>query len=606
MKTSGIGGQAVMEGVMMRNGSDYAVAVRMPDKTIEVKKDKYKSASSKNAFFRLPIIRGVVTFVDSMVLGMRTLTYSAELVEGGQEEEEPSAFEKFLIKIFKEKAANIVMGLVVFISVLLAVGLFVLLPTFVAGLLGGIIRSATKQTLVEGLIRLALFLLYVWLISLMNDIKRTYMYHGAEHKCINCVENGLDLTVENVRKSSRFHKRCGTSFTFIVVFLSIILFMFIRTDVMVLKVIFRLLLIPVIAGISYEFIRFAGKSESKIVNILSQPGMWLQRITTKEPDDEMIEVGIASVEAVFDWRPFVENVREKAKASSNVSKKEKVSKKDNDAKSDDISDNSNNQGISEDGFVINAEFSDVRETRKKHSNRKSDMFKLDLEDVADENDNYDEGYHLKDDLFELDDLEEIGELEKVDLENDLMEEIGIDKPEDEETDESHVENEFESQITEDASVISEPREAVVEEAVVEEAVVEEPAADAVTNNEELEETIAWKTTENENVEEPVTEPATENEDIAESEDLHEYTEEADEEDEADEADDEDEEDDEPAKNIQGLRGFFGGMRRKKNAPKAREHIARHRTMTDYDEDYDESDELLAELDRMFSEDKKDE
>ena len=601
MKTSGIGGQAVMEGVMMRNGSDYAVAVRMPDKTIEVKKDKYKSASSKNAFFRLPIIRGVVTFVDSMVLGMRTLTYSAELVEGGQEEEEPSAFEKFLIKIFKEKAANIVMGLVVFISVLLAVGLFVLLPTFVAGLLGGIIRSATKQTLVEGLIRLALFLLYVWLISLMNDIKRTYMYHGAEHKCINCVENGLDLTVENVRKSSRFHKRCGTSFTFIVVFLSIILFMFIRTDVMVLKVIFRLLLIPVIAGISYEFIRFAGKSESKIVNILSQPGMWLQRITTKEPDDEMIEVGIASVEAVFDWRPFVENVREKAKASSNVSKKEKVSKKDNDAKSDDISDNSNNQGISEDGFVINAEFSDVRETRKKHSNRKSDMFKLDLEDVADENDNYDEGYHLKDDLFELDDLEEIGELEKVDLENDLMEEIGIDKPEDEETDESHVENEFESQITEDASVISEPREAVVEEAVV-----EEPAADAVTNNEELEETIAWKTTENENVEEPVTEPATENEDIAESEDLHEYTEEADEEDEADEADDEDEEDDEPAKNIQGLRGFFGGMRRKKNAPKAREHIARHRTMTDYDEDYDESDELLAELDRMFSEDKKDE
>lgn len=587
MKTSGIGGQAVMEGVMMRNGSDYAVAVRMPDKTIEVKKDKYKSASSKNAFFRLPIIRGVVTFVDSMVLGMRTLTYSAELVEGGQEEEEPSAFEKFLIKIFKEKAANIVMGLVVFISVLLAVGLFVLLPTFVAGLLGGIIKSATKQTLVEGLIRLALFLLYVWLISLMNDIKRTYMYHGAEHKCINCVENGLDLTVENVRKSSRFHKRCGTSFTFIVVFLSIILFMFIRTDVMVLKVIFRLLLIPVIAGISYEFIRFAGKSESKIVNILSQPGMWLQRITTKEPDDEMIEVGIASVEAVFDWRPFVENVREQAKASSNVSKKEKVSKKDNDAKSDDISDNSNNQGILEDGFVINAEFSNVRETRKKHSNRKSDMFKLDLEDVADENDNYDEGYHLKDDLFELDDLEEIGELEKVDLENDLMEEIGIDKPEDEETDESHVENEFESQITEDASVISEPKEAVVEEA----------AADAVTNNEELEETIAWKTTENENLEESVTEPAAENEDLAESEDLHEYTEEADE---------ADEEDDEPAKNIQGLRGFFGGMRRKKNAPKAREHIARHRTMTDYDEDYDESDELLAELDRMFSEDKKDE
>lgn len=309
MKTSGIGGQAVMEGVMMRNGKDYAVAVRKPDNTIELKKDVYISAASKNVFFRLPLVRGVVAFVDSLILGMSTLTYSSEVIEGDDEDYEPGRFEKFLISVFKEKAADVVMSLVVIISILVAVGLFVLLPTFVAGLLGGVIKDELKQTAVEGGIRLLLFILYVWLISLMKDIKRTYMYHGAEHKCINCIEAGKDLTVENVRKSSRFHKRCGTSFLFIVMFISIIMFMFIRVDNFALKILFRLLLIPVISGISYEFIRLAGSKDNLLLNILSAPGMCLQRITTREPDDDMIEVGIASVEAVFDWKSFVETVR---------------------------------------------------------------------------------------------------------------------------------------------------------------------------------------------------------------------------------------------------------------------------------------------------------
>ncbi len=309
MKTSGIGGQAVMEGVMMRNGKDYAVAVRKPDNTIELKKDVYISAASKNVFFRLPLVRGVVAFVDSLILGMSTLTYSSEVIEGDDEDYEPGRFEKFLISVFKEKAADVVMSLVVIISILVAVGLFVLLPTFVAGLLGGLIKDELKQTAVEGGIRLLLFILYVWIISLMKDIKRTYMYHGAEHKCINCIEAGKDLTVENVRNSSRFHKRCGTSFLFIVMFISIIMFMFIRVDNFALKILFRLLLIPVISGISYEFIRLAGSKDNLLLNILSAPGMCLQRITTREPDDDMIEVGIASVEAVFDWKSFVETVR---------------------------------------------------------------------------------------------------------------------------------------------------------------------------------------------------------------------------------------------------------------------------------------------------------
>ena len=201
------------------------------------------------------------------------------------------------------------MGGTVVLSVVLAVAIFMMLPYYISSFFQKIITSQWAVALLEGVIRLVIFVGYVALISLMKDIKRVYMYHGAEHKCINCIEHGLDLNVENVRKSSRFHKRCGTSFLLIVMLVSVLFFMFIRVDSPLLRVVYRLVLIPVIAGVSYEFIRLAGRSDNVIVNLLSKPGMWLQRITTSEPDDEMIEVGIASVEAVFDWKPYVEEIR---------------------------------------------------------------------------------------------------------------------------------------------------------------------------------------------------------------------------------------------------------------------------------------------------------
>lgn len=308
MKSSGIGGQAVMEGVMMKNKSEYAVAVRKSDNKIEIKKDKVKSEEDRPKFFRLPIIRGVVNFVDSLMLGVSTLTYSASFFEE-EEEVEPTKLEKAFAKIFKDKAEAVTMGFCVVLSLVIAIGMFMILPMLISNFLGGVITNTSLQILVEGVIRITLFVLYVMLISLMKDIKRTFMYHGAEHKTINCIEHGLDLTVENVRKQSKQHKRCGTSFLLIVMFISVIFFMFIRCETVWLKIILRLLLVPVIAGVSYEFLKLCGRSESKIVNILSKPGMWLQKLTTREPDDSMIEVAIASVEAVFDWKPYVEEVK---------------------------------------------------------------------------------------------------------------------------------------------------------------------------------------------------------------------------------------------------------------------------------------------------------
>lgn len=308
MKSSGIGGQAVMEGVMMKNKSEYAVAVRKSDNKIVIKKDKVKSEEDRPKFFRLPVIRGVVNFVDSLMLGVSTLTYSASFFEE-EENVEPTKLEKAFAKVFKDKAEAVTMGFCVVLSLVIAIGMFMILPMLISNFLGGKITSTNLQILVEGVIRITLFVLYVMFISLMKDIKRTFMYHGAEHKTINCIEHGLDLTVENVRKQSKQHKRCGTSFLLIVMFISVIFFMFIRCETVWLKIVIRLLLVPVIAGVSYEFLKLCGRSESKIINILSKPGMWLQRLTTREPDDSMIEVAIASVEAVFDWKPYVEEVR---------------------------------------------------------------------------------------------------------------------------------------------------------------------------------------------------------------------------------------------------------------------------------------------------------
>ena len=305
MKMSGIGGQAVMEGVMMKNKQDYAIAVRKPNGEIEVKNDTFVSLSEKHKIFGLPILRGMVTFVESLMIGMKSLTYSSSFYE--DEDVPPSKFETAFNRIFKEKAEAVMMVLTVLFSILLTVGLFVLVPFVGANFFGKYIESYVVLSICEGVFRLALFIGYVLLISQMNDIKRVFMYHGAEHKTINCIEHGYELNIENVRKQSREHKRCGTSFLVYVMFISIIFFTCIQVENPVWKVALRLLLVPVIAGISYEFIRFAGRSNSAIMNFLSRPGMWVQGLTTKEPTDDMIEVAIKSVEAVFDWGPFVDS-----------------------------------------------------------------------------------------------------------------------------------------------------------------------------------------------------------------------------------------------------------------------------------------------------------
>ena len=307
MKSSGIGGQAVMEGIMMRNGSEYSVAVRKENGEIEVKKETYKGVGSKCKLFRLPFIRGIFSFVDSLVLGMKSLNYSASLfMEDGEEEEEPGRFEKWLQKKFGDKAEKVIMDLTMVISIILAMGIFMVFPTWVSTLMKPLLGNGIWMALFEGVLRIAIFIAYVGLISLMPDIKRTYMYHGAELKCINCIEHGLPLTVENVMKSSKEHKRCGTSFLLIVMVISILFFLVIRPETLWLRLVSRILLIPVIAGVSFEFLRLAGNSDNPVVNLLSKPGLMLQGLTTKEPDEKMAEVAICAVEAVFDWKAYEE------------------------------------------------------------------------------------------------------------------------------------------------------------------------------------------------------------------------------------------------------------------------------------------------------------
>ena len=306
MKSSGIGGQAVMEGIMMRNGSEYSVAVRKENGEIEVKKETYKGVGSKCKLFRLPFIRGIFSFVDSLVLGMKSLNYSASLFMEDGEEEEPGRFEKWLQKKFGDKAEKVIMDLTMIISIILAMGIFMVFPTWVSTLMKPLLGNGIWMALFEGVLRIAIFIAYVGLISLMPDIKRTYMYHGAEHKCINCIEHGMPLTVENVMKSSKEHKRCGTSFLLIVMVISILFFLVIRPETLWLRLVSRILLIPVIAGVSFEFLRLAGNSDNPVVNLLSKPGLMLQGLTTKEPDEKMAEVAICAVEAVFDWKAYEE------------------------------------------------------------------------------------------------------------------------------------------------------------------------------------------------------------------------------------------------------------------------------------------------------------
>ena len=327
MKSSGIGGQAVLEGIMMRNGGKYAVAVRKPDKEIIIDVKEHVGLTEKYKFLNVPFVRGVFKFIESLVIGIKTLTYSAEFFEEEEDEvkktssknieEENAQAEKLDVKEEDKKEKNsklegFLMGLTVCFSVLFSVGLFIVLPFFIGEFFRKIvgIESNTVIAIFEGIARISIFILYLVLISKMKDIQRTFMYHGAEHKCINCIEHGMELNVENVKKNSRLHKRCGTSFLLFVVVISIISFILVSAIIPAastgwLKLVVRLALIPVIAGISFEILRLAGNSDGKIIGLLSKPGMWLQNLTTIEPEDDMIEVGIASVEAIFDWKKYL-------------------------------------------------------------------------------------------------------------------------------------------------------------------------------------------------------------------------------------------------------------------------------------------------------------
>ena len=307
MKSSNIGGQAVLEGIMMKNGPKYAVAVRKPDGEIEVKVEEYKSVIKWEKLTKIPFVRGAFNFVDSLVLGMKTLTYSASFWEDETEElitaEEAEK---------QKKKEDFIMGITMVFSVILAMGLFMVLPYFVSDLFAGIIESRFLRTVLESIVRISLFILYILAVSRMKDIQRTFMHHGAEHKCINCIEHGMELNLENVKKSSKQHKRCGTSFLFFVMIVSVIVCFFITVDSKILRIVLRLALLPVIAGISYEIIKLAGNSSHPLVELLSKPGLAMQNLTTKEPEDDMIEVAIKAVEEVFDWKTYLkENFKEK-------------------------------------------------------------------------------------------------------------------------------------------------------------------------------------------------------------------------------------------------------------------------------------------------------
>ena len=302
-----IGGQAVIEGIMMKNMDRYAVSVRKPDGKIETKVEECVSFAEKHPLFKLPILRGMVNFLESMVIGMQTLNYSASFYEDEEEQTEEKT-EQFLEKFLGEKAEKVIMGIVLVFSLAISIGLFMILPYIASEAAGKLIHNEYGILLMEGVIRIVIFLGYIVLISQMEDIKRVFMYHGAEHKTINCLEAGVELTTENVDNYSRLHKRCGTSFIFIVMIISMVFFFFIRVDTIWLRIVLRLLFLPLVAGVSYEFIRLAGSSDHPLVQIFSKPGLALQKLTTKEPDHSMIEVAIASVEGVFDWREYLDSL----------------------------------------------------------------------------------------------------------------------------------------------------------------------------------------------------------------------------------------------------------------------------------------------------------
>ncbi len=297
-KTS-IGGQAVIEGVMMRGPKDIAVAVRKSNGEIVVDKKPVSSVLQKCKFLKLPIIRGIVSFVESLVLGVRTLMFSAELYDLEEEDPtyQPSKFDEWLEKVFKNKDAVIYTSVV--IALVLSMALFVFLPALITKYTTNFITNDVARSLIEGGVRMAIFVLYIWLVSKTKDIQRVFEYHGAEHKTIACYEHGDELTVENVKKYSRLHPRCGTSFLIEVMIISVIVFSFLSWDSLPVRILSKLALMPFVAGFAYEIIKLAGRCDNKLVQIINKPGMWLQKLTTKEPDAEQIEVAIRSLTEVI-------------------------------------------------------------------------------------------------------------------------------------------------------------------------------------------------------------------------------------------------------------------------------------------------------------------
>ena len=298
-KRGKVGGQAVLEGVMMKSGDNVALTVRKEDGTTVTKNSKFVSVKKKSAFFRIPVIRGFVNFIESMVLSFSTLSDSADLL-GIDETEPESKFEKWLSEKLGDKLMNVIMGIAMVLGIALSIVLFFWLPAFLTKCIEyftgdiGLWKSA-----IEGVIKIGIFISYLLLVSLMKDIRRTFEYHGAEHKSIFCYEAGLELTVENVREQSRFHPRCGTSFMFVMLGLSIVAGLFITWDNQIIRALFKILTLPLVMGVGYEFLIYAGKHDNFIVRALSAPGLWMQRITTREPDDSQIECAIISLKAAM-------------------------------------------------------------------------------------------------------------------------------------------------------------------------------------------------------------------------------------------------------------------------------------------------------------------
>jgi uncharacterized protein YqhQ len=291
-KNINVGGQAVIEGVMMRGSKGIATAVRTAQGEIVVEQKSYTSYTKKNKFFGLPIVRGFISLIESLVIGVQTLNYSASFFE---EEGEDSKLDKWIQKIFKEKSSDVIMGISLVISLIISIGLFFILPTLIANLFSKTGASTMGMNIVEGIIRVLIFLLYVYLIGKMEDINRVYQYHGAEHKTIFCYENNIDLTPENAAKFGRLHPRCGTNFLFLVMIVSIIAFSLTGWNSIGERVLYRIVLLPLISGISYEIIKWMGKSTGSVAKFLSYPGLKLQNLTTREPDLSQIEVAIRAL-----------------------------------------------------------------------------------------------------------------------------------------------------------------------------------------------------------------------------------------------------------------------------------------------------------------------